>query len=55
MALVKAGLGDKIVIGKIRSMPGGNLDTSTEALIRLKKAGISKAVIDAMLTRTGAQ
>ena len=55
VALVKAGLGDKNVINKIRSMPGDNLDTSTDALIRLKKAGVSKAVIEAMLTRTGEQ
>ena len=55
VAMVKAGLGDKIVINKIRSMPGDNLDTSTDALIRLKKAGVSKGVIDAMLTRSPAQ
>lgn len=55
VALLKAGLGDKIVINKIRSMPADNLDTSTDALIRLKKAGVSKDVIDAMLTRTEAQ
>jgi formylglycine-generating enzyme required for sulfatase activity len=50
--MVKAGRGDKNVINKIRSMPGDNLDTSTDALIRLKKAGVSKAVIGAMVTRT---
>jgi hypothetical protein len=55
IALVKAGLGDKIVIDKIRSMPGDNLDTSTEALIHLKKVGVSKAVIDAVLKQTTAQ
>ena len=49
--LVKAELGDKVVIDKIRSSPGDKLDTSTEALIRLKKAGVSKAVIDAMIKR----
>jgi hypothetical protein len=43
-APARAGLGDKIVIAKPRSMPGGNLDTSTDALIHLKKAGVSKAV-----------
>jgi formylglycine-generating enzyme required for sulfatase activity len=50
--LVKTGRGDKYAIGKIRSMPGDDLDTSTEALIQLKKAGVSKAVIEAMLART---
>jgi hypothetical protein len=43
IAPVRAGLGDKIVIAKIRSIPGDNLDTSTDALIHLKKAGVSKA------------
>jgi hypothetical protein len=51
IALVKADLGDEIVIDKIRSAPGDKLDTSTDALIRLKKAGVSKAVIDAMVKR----
>jgi hypothetical protein len=49
--LVKAELGDKVVIDKIRSSPGDKLDTSTDALIRLKKAGVSKAVIEAMIKR----
>lgn len=49
--LVKAELGDKVVIDKINSSPGDKLDTSTDALIRLKKAGVSKAVIDAMIKR----
>jgi len=51
VAMVKAELGDKIVIAKIRSAPGDKLDTSADALIRLKKAGVSKAVIDAMIKR----
>jgi hypothetical protein len=42
-APARAGLGDKIVIATPRSMPGGNRDTSTDALIHLKKAGVSKA------------
>ena len=49
IALVKADLGDKVVIDKIRASPGDKLDTSTDALIRLKKAGVSPAVIDAMI------
>ncbi len=49
--LVKAELGDQVVIDKIKTSPGDKLDTSTDALIRLKKAGVSKAVIDAMIKR----
>lgn len=49
--LVKAELGDQVVINKIKSSPGDKLDTSTDALIRLKKAGVSKAIIDAMIKR----
>jgi hypothetical protein len=49
--LVKAELGDKVVIDKINSSPGNKLDTSTDALIRLKKAGVSKQVIDAIIKR----
>jgi hypothetical protein len=49
--LVKAELGDQVVIDKINSSPGDKLDTSTDALIRLKKAGVSKAVIDAIIKR----
>ncbi len=49
--LVKAELGDQVVIDKIKSSPSDKLDTSTDALIRLKKAGVSKAVIDAMIKR----
>jgi cobalamin biosynthesis Co2+ chelatase CbiK len=44
-------MGDKVIIDKINSSPGDKLDTSTDALIRLKKAGVSKAVIDAMIKR----
>jgi hypothetical protein len=51
VAMVKAELGDQVVIDKIKSSPGDNLDTSTDALIRLKEAGVSKAVIDAMIKR----
>jgi hypothetical protein len=49
--LVKAELGDKVIINKIRSSPGDKLDTSTDALIKLKKAGVSKDVIAAMIER----
>ncbi|HEX7677202.1 MAG TPA: hypothetical protein VF713_03700 [Thermoanaerobaculia bacterium] len=49
--LVKAEMGDKVIIDKINASPGDKLDTSTDALIRLKKAGVSKAIIDAMIKR----
>jgi hypothetical protein len=53
VALVKAELGDDLVIGKIRQAPQEALDVSTDALVRLKKQGVSKAVLDAMLKRAG--
>ena len=53
IALVKAGLGEKVVLDKIRTSAGDKLDTSTDALIRLKKAGVSSAVIDAIVKRAG--
>lgn len=52
ISLVKAELGDKVIIDKIRASSGEKLDTSTEALIRLKKAGVSRAVIDAIVKQT---
>ncbi|HYM61236.1 MAG TPA: hypothetical protein VEZ11_10115 [Thermoanaerobaculia bacterium] len=51
--LVKAGFADKVVIDKIRASSGAELDTSTDALIRLKRAGVTSAVIDAMVRREG--
>lgn len=51
IALVKAGLGDKVVIDKIHSSSPAGLDTSTDALIHLKRAGVSKAIIDAIVQR----
>lgn len=51
ISLVKAGLGDKVIIDKIRNSSAEKLDTSTDALIKLKKAGVSSAVIDAMVKR----
>lgn len=51
IALVKLDLGDDIVISKIQQAPVEALDVSTEAIIKLKQAGVSKAVIDAMIKR----
>ena len=50
-ALATAGLGDDVVVSKIQQAPKETLEVSTDALIALKKAGISKAVIDAMIKR----
>ena len=52
---MKAGLGDKVVIDKIRSSAADKLDASPDALIRLKKAGVSSAVIDALVKREAAK
>ncbi len=49
LAMIKAGLGDDLVISKINSARELNLDTSPDALIKLKKSGVSKAVLDAMI------
>jgi hypothetical protein len=48
VALVKVGLGDEAVIAKIDSS-ATQFDTSTDALISLKNAGVSSAVIAAMI------
>jgi len=45
MARVK--LGDSIIIAKIKASPC-NFDTSVDALVKLKEAGVSDAVIQAM-------
>ena len=46
--LVALGLGDEAIIAKIKASDG-NYDISTEALIALKKAGVSSPVIAAMI------
>lgn len=53
ISLVKAGLGQSVVINKIRSSKG-NYDLSTNGLILLKKSGVSDEIIAAMLeSKTG--
>jgi len=54
VSLVKAGLGDKVIIDKIHGSSGEKFDTSADALIHLKKAGVSSAVIDAIVKREAA-
>lgn len=46
--MVEAKLPDAVVIAKVRSS-AGKFDTSTDALIKLKQAGVSDAVIQAMI------
>lgn len=53
LAMVKADLGDELVVGKIRQAPREALDVSPETLVKLKQAGISRAVLDAMIRRAG--
>jgi hypothetical protein len=49
--LVKADLGDDIVIAKIKNAPKVQLDVSTDALVSLKKAKVSSFVMSAMIER----
>jgi hypothetical protein len=51
IAMTKAALGDDIITAKIQQSNAA-FDTSTEALIRLKKSGVSKGVMDAVLKRS---
>lgn len=48
--LVRAGLSDTLVIATIRQSPRTAFDVSPEALIALKTAGVSDAVIAVMMT-----
>jgi hypothetical protein len=49
IALTKAGLGEDIIVSKITQSPEADFDTSVDALIRLKKEGVGKGAIDAMM------
>ena len=49
ISLVKAGLDDGTIVAKIRQSGRSGFDTSVDGLIALKKANVSKTVIDAML------
>src|SRR5215510_4731616 len=51
--MVKAGLSERVIIAKIRTSPT-SFDTSTDALIALKKNGVSEKVIEAMMSLTAA-
>jgi hypothetical protein len=47
LKMVEAKLGDDLIVSKIRSSPG-DFDTSIDAILKLKAAGASDAVIHAM-------
>jgi len=47
-------MGDAVIIGKIKSAKEVKFETSTDDLVKLKEAGISDAVIAAMLERLSA-
>lgn len=49
ITLTQAGLGDDIVLAKVSGAPATKFDTSVDALIRLKKEGVPKSVIEAMV------
>lgn len=51
ITMAKAGLGDDIVVAKIQQAPREELDVSVQALLDLKKRGLSKTVIEAMVKR----
>jgi len=55
LSLVKVGLGDDLIISKIQQAPQETLDVSTDALIRLKTQGASKAVIEAVMKRVSSR
>jgi hypothetical protein len=48
--MVKAGLSDDVISAAVSSSPG-TYDTSTEALVALKSAGVSDKIVAAILTK----
>jgi hypothetical protein len=54
ITLVKAGIGDSVVIAKIKQASAVDFKLETDDLVRLKAGGVSPDVISAMLTRTTA-
>ncbi len=48
VTMVKAGLGDDVIVGKVR-LTQGQYDLSTNGLLRLKADGVSETVIKAMI------
>jgi hypothetical protein len=52
--LTKLDMGDAVIIAKIKSATAVQFATSTDDLVKLKTAGVSKAVMAAMLDRADA-
>lgn len=52
--LTKADMGDAVIIAKIKSASSVSFATDADDLVKLKQAGVTKAVITAMLDRTSA-
>jgi hypothetical protein len=52
--LTKAEMGDDVIIAKIKSAKEVAFATGTDDLVKLREAGVSKAVITAMLDRVAA-
>jgi hypothetical protein len=52
--LTKADMGDAVIIAKINGAASVKFATDTDDLVKLKDAGVSKAVIAAMLERSSA-
>ncbi len=50
--MTKADLGDAIILAKIKESKEVKFDLTTDDLVKLKAAGVSKAVITAMLDRS---
>jgi hypothetical protein len=50
--LTKLDMGDSVIIAKIKSASSVQFATGTDDLVKLKEAGVSKAVIAAMLDRS---
>jgi len=51
--LTKLDMGDDVIIAKIKQAKEANFATSTDDLVKLKEAGVSRAVIAAMIERAG--
>jgi hypothetical protein len=50
--LTKAEMGDEVIVAKIKSATSVQFATTTDDLLKLKQAGVSKAVIAAMLDKS---
>jgi len=53
--LCKAGLGDDLVIAKIKQAPNVDFQLDTDSLLALRKQGVSSEVVKAMLEKTTAR